>query len=114
MKRDWFLIVVLAWTAILFITLARHALAQTHDYLGYLYPKACQNDLSHIWTRVDRSRALGWYGTEKRTGAWEPSVIYIDKSMQEWPDIYVITHHMKCHELMFRTTGNPNWHPGRD
>lgn len=82
------------------------------DYLGNRYPAACA-DLSDVNIPIIEARNIYYAPGESAFGEWLPreptNVILILKGLAE-PLRSETIRHEKCHEKMWRLTGNPAWH----
>lgn len=96
-----------------------HAASPTHyDFLGNPMPEACA-DVSDIDTAIvfmPEADMRKITPTDKAVlyGAWldyvfKPHVILIKEGLSPERQAEVI-HHERCHEKMWRLTGNANWH----
>lgn len=125
MVRDWFFHVLMAWLCIFMMVIASSNKANAQpdkafpiaDLWGNVYPVACRQDLTWLIPTLQIVRKdLGYNSGGKGIGYWwhdfgtRRTTISLDTSLSDRDRYNNALHHELCHELMYRTTGNPYWH----
>lgn len=90
------------------------------DLWGNVYPQACQRaDLLDTPAIILLDQHLGhWPDGRKTIGLFlqpmppsKTGTILVDRTVQDKFVQMEVIRHEQCHNLLWRTTGDPDWHP---